>query len=235
MWFDRGVGYRVWWIDGGDESPIAINIGDGSDPAFTERAQAVLDTVTFESVGPNPIPSEGNLWELGIPSVVPAGTVALPVGPGITFEMSESHFVFQRDDYFAGVVLDVPGEADIFFTDQAFDGEPLATVDDVVDALERDPDLTATVIGTREVNGYEATEVNIVNSLSPGPNRPPPTFGRSDKQPDVGWLAPPDGTLWIMETPDGLAVITAEWFEPSGMEPAQALAAEILDSIVVGG
>jgi hypothetical protein len=189
--------------------------------------------VTFESVGPNPIPSEGNLWESGIPSDVPAGTVTLPVGPGITFEMSEPHFVFQRDEFFSGVVLDAPGEADIFFTDRAFDGEPLSTVDDVVAALERDPDLTATVVGTREVSGFEATEVTIVNSVEPGPNRPPPTFGRSE-QPDVGWLAPPEGTLWIMETPDGLAVITAEWFQPAGMEPAQALAAEVLDSVVIG-
>jgi len=235
MWFDPPTGYRVWWIDGGDEAPIAINIGDGSDPEFTQRAQAVLDTVTFEPVGPNPIPSEGNLWELGIPSDVPAGTVTLPVGPGVTFEMSEPHFIFQRDEFFSGVLLEAPGEADIFFTDQAFDGEPLATVDDVLSALERDPDLTAAVVGTREVSGYEATEVTFASSLANGPDRPPPTFRRSGEPEDVGWLAPPDGTLWFMETPDGITMISAEWFEPAAMEPARALAAEILDSIVIGG
>ena len=232
MWFDPPTGYRAWWSDGGDESPIAINIGDGSDPEFTERAQAVLDTVTFESVGPNPIPSEGNLWELGIPSEVPAGSVNLPVGPGVTFEMSEPHFVFQ-DEYLAAVELGGPGVAVIYFPDEAFDGEPLATVDDVVGSLERDPDITATIVGTREVSGYEATEVNTVSSVEPGPVRPPPNLQRSAPS-DSEWLAPPDGTLWIMEPPDGLAVITAEWFEPAGMEPAQALAAEILDSIVIG-
>ena len=232
MWFDPPTGYRVWWIDGGDEAPIAINIGDGSDPEFTERAQAVLDTVTFESVGPNPIPSEGNLWELGFPSDVPAGAVTLPVGPGVTFDVSEPHFIFQ-DEFLSAVELDGPGAAVILFPDQAFDGEPLATVDDVVGAFERDPDLTATVVGTREVSGYEATEVSIANSVEPGPDTPP-TLQRSDL-PDSRWIAPPEGTLWIMETPDGLAVITAEWFEPVGMEPTQALAAEILDSIVIGG
>ena len=90
MWFDRRTGYRMWWIDGGEQAPIAVMIGDGSDPSFTERAQEVLDTVTFESVGPNPVPAEGNLWELGFPGQVPAGTVSLPVGPGVTFELSES-------------------------------------------------------------------------------------------------------------------------------------------------
>jgi len=232
MWFDRGTGYRVWWIDGGDEAPIAINIGDGSDPEFTERAQAVLDTVTFESIGPNPIPSEGNLWELGIPSEVPAGTVTLPVGPGVTFEMSGFNFVFQNE--FKANIFFNEGLADIYFPDQAFDGEPLATVDDVIGALERDPNVTATVVGTREVSGYEATELDISSLVEPGPDTQP-TLQRSAAPPDDGWRPPADGTLWIMETPDGLAMITAEWSEPAGMEPTQAATTEILDSIVIGG
>lgn len=233
MWFDPGTGYRVWWIDGGDESPIAINIGDGSDPEFTERAQAVLDTITFESVGPNPIPSEGNLWELGIPSEVLAGSVTLPVGPGVTFELSEPHYVDQTQ-FFARVLLDGPGEVDVFFPDQAFDDEPLATVDDVVGALDRDPNVTATVVGTRQISGYEATEVDVTGP-APGPNRPPAILQRSVLPTGAGWRAPPDGTMWIMETPEGIAVITAEWYEPAGAEPAQALATEILDSIMIGG
>ena len=123
----------------------------------------------------------------------------------------------------------------ILFTDEEFDGEPLATVDDVVGAHERDPDITATVGGTREVSGYEAPDVDITSSAEGGPDGPPPFKLLRSALPDLGWRAPPEGTLWIMETPDGLAVITAEWFEPAGMEPAQALTAEILDSIVIGG
>ena len=230
--FNPGTGHRVWWIDGGEESPIAIDIGDGGDPAFTERAQAVLDTVTFESVGPNPVPSEGNLWEAGIASEVPAGTVSLPVGPGVTFETSEPHFI-RQDEFKANVFVDAPGEADIFFPDEAFDGEPLATVDDAIASFERDPVITATVVGTRDVSGYEATQVDIASSTDFSGDRPPPNLQRSAPS-SSDWIAAPDGTLWIMETPDGLAMITAEWFEPGGMEPAQALAAEILDSIVIG-
>lgn len=225
MWFDRGTGYRVWWIDGGEESPIAINIGDGSNPEFTARAEAVLETLTFESVGPNPIPSEGNLWELGFPSEVPAGSVTLPVGPGLTFEVSEPRFV-EQFEFFARVLLDGPGEVDIFFPDRASDGEPLATVEDVVAVLERYPGLTATVVGAREVSGYEAIEVDISGGAVSGPGSGP-VF-----QP-VGWLPPPDATMWLLETPDGIAVVTAEWFEPAGAEPAQALADEILDSLVI--
>lgn len=67
-----------------------------------------------------------------------------------------------------------------------------------------------------------------------GPDLPAPSLVRSD-QPDSGWIALPDGTVWIMETPDGVAAITAEWFEPADTESALALSNEILDSIVIGG
>ena len=230
MFFDRRTGYRVWWIDGGEESPIAVNIGDGTNPAFTERAQAVLDTMMFESIGPNPIPSEGDLWELGISGFVPAGSVTLPVGPGVTFEISEPTFIFQ-DDFQAGVTLDGPGESDIFFPDQAFDGEPLATVDDVIAVFERADGFTATAVGTREVGGYEAIEVEI-SGPPPGPDSV--RLLGAAALPGLGWRSPPSGTLWIMETPDGLAVVTAEWFAPDFVDAAQALADEILDSIVIG-
>ena len=235
MWFDPDVRYRVWWIDGGDESPIAVNIGAGSDAEFTERAQAVLDTVVFESIGPNPVPAEGNLWELGLPSEVPAGEVNLPVGPGIAFEMSESHVIVQ-DGPFAGVLLEGPGEVDVFFPDLAFDGAEVATVGDVVDAIERDPDLTGVVVGSRDVGGYDATEIEISSDLQPGDDGPPPPrFLWSGGSEDEGWLAPPNGILWVADTPDGVVVVTAEWFEPSAEADAQELATEILDSITIGG
>ena len=148
--------------------------------------------------------------------------------------MSEPHFVFQRDEFFSGVVLDGPSEADIFFTDQALDGEPLATVDDVVGALERDPDLTATVVGTREAQRLRRPPSwTIVNSsVEPvrtrtthvsAVRRPRRQMGRSARRHDLDH----GDTRWAR-------VISAEWFEPEGMEPAQALAAEILDSIVIG-
>ena len=89
------------------------------------------------------------------------------------------------------------------------------------------------MVGTRDVSGYEATQVDIASSTDFSGDRPAPNLQRSAPS-SSDWIAAPEGTLWIMETSDGLAMITAEWFEPGGMEPAQALAAEILDSIVIG-
>jgi hypothetical protein len=150
--------------------------------------------------------------------------------------MSEPHFIFHQDDFLSGALVQVGdrpvGQTDIFFPDQAFDGQPLATVDEVVGALERHHDLTATVIGTREISGYRATEVNIESSLDPGPDVSPP-LGRAGR-PDVGWIPQPNGTVWVIETPDGLAAIATGWVRPAGMEPAQAFTAEIIDSLVIG-
>lgn len=231
MWFDRRIGYRVWWIDGGDEAPIAVNIGDGSDPAFTERAEAVLDTVAFESVGPNPIPAEGNLWELGISSEVPAGTVTLPIGPGVEFEMADPHFIFQRGSRFSGVLGDGPYESDIFFPEATRDGSPVESVDDVVDALEALEDFDTERDGTREVAGIEATVVQIM-ALDGAEPPSGPLLVEADL--NDGWFPPPNGTLWVMETDTGVAVVSAEWFEAGQEEPALALAEEILTTIRFG-
>jgi len=58
---------------------------------------------------------------------------------------------------------------------------------------------------------------------------------RARGAPGDGWFAPPNGKLGIWETPDGIAMITAEWLESFFSDTAQAIADEVLDSIVVGG
>lgn len=235
--FYKSQNYRLWWIDGGDEAPIAISVSDGDAQRmeFFEQAEALLDTVRFESVGPNPIPSEGKLWESGIPSVVPAGAVTLPIGPGVTFNMSQPHFIDNQSDILTSVFVQIDNQivaqTDIFFPDQAFDGEPLESVDDVVDALGRRTDLTATVVGTRTVSGFAATEVSVESQFRTGLTNSPPL--RRSEQPDTGWIPHLDGTLWVVETPDGLAAITTGWSRTPAMEPAQALVTEILNSIVI--
>ena len=132
------------------------------------------------------------------------------------------------------VLLQGPGESDIFFPDVAFDGEPVATVDDIVGAIERSDEFTTTIVGTRASSAATGPPRSTSPARSRG--RSTPRTLQSTTVPDSGWTAPPEGTLWIMETPDGLAVITAEAFEPvAALADARALAEEILDSIVIGG
>lgn len=236
--FYRNQNYRVWWIDGGDEAPIVVIASDGGRVSdnFIDQAEAVLDTMIFESIGPNPIPGEGNLWELGIPDVVPSGPVTLPVGPGVTFDMSEPHFIFPQNDFHTSALVHVDsqivGQTDVFFPDQTFDGQTLATVADVVGSLERQTDLTITLVGTRTVNGFDATEIDIERRLVSGAGGSP-VLGRAD-QSDRGWTPQRNGTLWILETPEGLVAIATGWSQPAGEEPARGLAVDILDSIVIG-
>ena len=173
MSFEQGIDYRAWWIDGGGEAPIAIRIGSGDDPAFIERAEAVLDTVIFDSIGPNPIPAEGELWAAGIPSDVPAGSVTLPVGPGVTFELSERAFVIQQE-YKARVLPDAPGEVDIFFPDLAFTANPWRQ--STMSSLPSNSSPTSTPPSparAKDVGGLKRR-----NSRSPTPPNPAPMFRR---------------------------------------------------------
>lgn len=229
--FFRRIGQRVWWIDGGDHSPIAVIVGDGGDATFTEHAQEVIDTIVFESIDPNPIPAQGNPWEFGFTMEVPAGLVKLPTGPGITFEMSDSHRIVQETGK-ARVRTPPWGEVDVFFPIRAVDnGSTITTVDDALDALER-IDVETTVVGTRVVSGFEATEVDIVDPDWEVVRAP--VFEMTETS-EVGWFTPPLGTMWMMETPDGLAIIVAEAYEDWITEEVRAVAEEILDTIVIGG
>lgn len=230
MWFDRRIGYRVWWIDGRDEAPIAVVIGDGGDPAFVERAEAVLDTVEFESVGPNPIPAEGNLWELGIPAIVSAGTVSLPAGPGVTFELTQDRHIHQQGPFVA-IAGEGPFETDIFFPETSASGAPIETADDVIAALEETAGITVDGIGAREVDGRESVEVSFT-----GPGLQPDVravFPFAD-DPRNGWRPPIEGRMWILELDDGVVFVTAEIFETGFMDEALELAETILGTISFG-
>jgi len=234
--FDRRIGYRLWWIDGGEHSPVVVVVGDGTDESFTSRAEAVLDTVVFESIGPNPIPAEADLWELGYSAVAPAGTVRLPVGPGVEFELSEDRFVDQYRQ-FAHVLLGdeppgPPGQTDIIFPDQDVEGGPVTDLDGVIAALALHG-LESEVVGTRLVSGYDTTILDIRNpAITEGRFTGSPVF-RSSLDPYGTWEAPPRGTLWVIDAPTGLAIVTAEAIDFSVEDDARAQAEEIVDSLVI--
>ncbi len=228
--FATDINYRVFWIDGDDESPVVVVIGDGGDETFLDTAAGVLESVEFMSIGPNPIPSEGNLWELGIESPVPAGSVTLPIGPGVTFEISDDLFIAQRPGW-AGLFPEAAGEVDIFFPTTAHDGSVTDSPEAVIDAINSAEGHSAEATGTRIVAGVEATEIAITG---------PGSFSgdailNPDEATDVdGWRSPPSGIMWVIPTDGGIAVVTAEFGEASATELVTALAGEVLDSLSIG-
>lgn len=226
--FDPGIGYRVWWIDGGDESPIAVVVGDGGIPDFIDHAEGLLATVEFEEVGPNPIPSEGDLWEEGFPTDVPAGEITLPISGGVTFELDAERFIAQAPG-FAAILLDAPAEVDIFAPIETSDGEPIESIEDIADAVSAIGGAEFEVTGVRDIAGIEAIEATIA-SAGPPPGDGPLLRTSADDE-AAGWRPPPEGTLWFIPAPDGPLVVTAEAYEPGFLDEATALADSVLATL----
>ena len=183
-----------------------------------------------ESIGPNPIPPDANLWEVGIPSDVPAGTITLPAGTGVTFEMVEDGFIYQDGPFVA-----IPGEGsfetDIFFPETSANGEPIESAEDVIAALEATDGIAIESVGSREVDGQDAVEVSFT-----GPGLEPDVravFPYPD-EPRDGWRPPIEGVMWILERDSGVAFVTAEIFRPGQMDEALALVEPILETITFG-
>lgn len=227
LWFDPGVDYRIWWVDTGDEAPIAISVGAGNQgPAFFDRARELLDTVAFGEVRPHPIP-EGDLWTLCYPAEVPAGRIELGFGGGIAFELPSEQFIYQELCAFAEIPLRLPGAVDLVLPRFTPDGEAIASTDALVTTLT-DFGLTLTELDATTVAGNPTR----VFDLTDGPQgfRNPAVKWDSDAQ--GGWRPPFAGRLWVLETDRGLMMITAESFESDvALLDAMALAESVLSTL----
>ncbi len=233
--FKRRIGYRVWWIDGGAQAPFIVMAADGGLPDFMDRAEAMLDTMMIDSIGRNPLSTDGLPWEEGISSEVPAGNVQLPLGPGVTFETTSDYFIVQPDHLlglYAGVVGDDTWVIDMYFPSVDGDGAPVETVEDVVAGLELFEGAETEVVATRTVGSREATEVGFT-STGHGPGDLP-VFPLAD-DPESGWTIPPEGTMWIVELDDDIMFIVANGYGPGELDTTTQAAQEILDSIAFGG
>jgi hypothetical protein len=64
---EPGAMYRIWWIDQGAESPIAISAGIRTDSqlGWFDTADSIVGSVAFGDTSPNPIAPEGDVWTLG--------------------------------------------------------------------------------------------------------------------------------------------------------------------------
>ena len=227
LWFDPGVDYRIWWVDTGDEAPVAISVGGGrGGTAFFDRAQELLDTVVFGEVRPHPIP-EGDPWTLCYSAEVPGGRVELGFGGGIAFELTDGRVIFQDRCAFAEIPLRLPGAVDLVLPRFTPDGDAIESTDDLVDTLTR-AGLTLTELDATTVAGNPTR----VFDLTDGPQgfRNPAVKWESDM--DGGWHPPFAGRLWVLETERGLMMITAESFESDvALLDAIALAESILATL----
>ena len=57
--FEPGYHQRIWWVDGGDQPPLAVIASTPSDDRSGQtQADALLDSVVFGEPGPHPVDTE---------------------------------------------------------------------------------------------------------------------------------------------------------------------------------
>ncbi len=220
-----GASYRLWVVDQVDESPIMIHaaIRNDSGAAWFDTAEAVMSTVAFGPSEPNPIPAEGDLWTLGLPADVPAGSVELPALGGIRFELAQERFIFQNEDEHHFVDTDGPADSELMIIDRDADENPISTVDELIAAVTADS-VTAEELASTTLAGFPARVFDL-EATSPGRD---PSLLTLNATGDAGWRHPLDARIWVAETDRGLVMITAEWFEPDADIPGVIEQSELI-------
>lgn len=135
--WEPGIRYRVYWVDQGDEAPIAISIGR-HDEGFGQMIDDLLASMVFGDPQPDPIdvPDGAPVWEYGFNGEVPEGVQRFPAIGGLEIELDQERFVPQIGDWV--VVTDGPIPADVEIWRAAADtnGNAIDSTDDLVAVLE---------------------------------------------------------------------------------------------------
>lgn len=220
--FQRGSHYRIYWVE--DEyEPIVVVVGAfarNSDEWFVV-ADEFMSTLAFGDSVPHPAPTADLDCLAGLSCEAMAGNLTVPTAGGLSVELAEPRFVFQEPGL-AFVRLDGPGGVAIFGAEFDMSGNPLASVTDVVDHLMAKGFTSSdAVVGDLgfEAVALDAEGVEEVDVLT------------WDESLVEGWAPAQATRVWILDTPRGPIVVSAEGFGESGIEPAVALAEAILATL----
>lgn len=194
--------FRVWFVDQGAEDPLAVVIGirNESDSDWFEVADAVLDSLAFGDVQPNPV------------TAVTPGRSELPFLGGISMEFTADATSVETRHHGVIALLGDDGQVELLTNPRAADGEPLTTTDALVAELE--PQVASlSELDSVLVDGLPARVFDIE-----GANLSRSTLSRAlDDQ--RGWFAPSVGRIWLIEHPErGLLMATAEYGGTTGPE-----------------
>ncbi|MDW3179978.1 MAG: hypothetical protein R8J94_21495 [Acidimicrobiia bacterium] len=209
---NKGASYRVWIIEQGAEDPLAIvdGIARDEDAPWYERSDAIMDTLAFGEIAPNPVqPLTSGPNQLaalgGIEVGLPDNVAELTNGRARLINQWSGRGFHRLQ------VTDEPGA--VYFADRPHDndGNPLTSSDDVVTELAA-AGIELTELETSTVGGVE-TRVFDVASTDVGAI--PIRFSPLDAAVDyLGWDTPAAGRMWLIEHPDrGLMMISTHAFE----------------------
>lgn len=228
-----GEYYRMWLIDQGDEDPILVSAHARADnPGWLDdRAEAFVAGLTLGDTAPHPVALiEGNAWEAGAPSVVPAGEATFPALGGVSMTLPAEYFVKQAGDCLA-VELDYEGESPFapnvqIVRSNSFGMEigGLTSIEDVLDLYgdEFRPQPTGETITAlgEELEGYRvdgADEPELSRMIDCGANQEV-IFG-------------PQAEVFMLEADEGILIVAADAFTEDEMADARALLDQIAPTL----
>lgn len=233
----KGIDYRVWWVGGGEFEPISVVVAAGlKGEEFFEEANVLLDTLAFGESAPHPVPPGAVLWELGLPSQVRPGMVRIPLAEGLQFELQRPRYIFQNPGLANFDLSEHNGDLMMFTAPETATGDPIETVEDVVEAVDGKDGLLLDEVGVTEIGGFETTVFDLTN----GPQKDRDSFGGqpliSFLEDNTGlgfWHAPPLGRVWVIESDRGVLMVAAESFGRSEEDLAAIvdIAEPILESL----
>lgn len=221
--FERSESRVVYWVDGGDHEPLVVLVGrDAGGEAWLETAEALLDTVELGEPGPHPIGEDGPLAQ-GLPGDVSAGdTVETPRLGGLRFVVPADGSIYQAPGV---VVIEGDGEpTEILLTRavETLDGEPIETVDVVVDLI-RDATVALEEVSPTTIAGHEARVLDYTGERS-GEPRPGDAVFRLEPDGIGGWGPVGEGRAWLLDTAQGILLLSAGVHEPGDADLAEVIA-----------
>lgn len=221
--FEPGKRRTVWWVDGGVHGPLAVLVGrDAGDTDWLDTAEAVLDTVELGEPGPHPVGDEDPV-SLGLPGEVTAGEIVVtPHLGGLRFVIPEDRFIHQAPGFVAIMQPELPVEIDMVQVVETRDGTPIDTVDAAV-ARIAESTTTLEEIGTATIAGADGRIFDMTAEATTAPGPEQAAF-RTSEGCDCGWIPPAEGRLWLLDTPRGILLLTAEVLEPGAADIADVIA-----------
>ena len=219
--FTPGSRYRLWVVDQGTEDPIVVivAIDDADETAWFDHADAILSSLEFESVEPNPVRRP------------PAGVVELDVFAGIRLELPEETVVVEPFDGFARLIPpNIGGDLEFFTRPLDTDGVEVTTTERLLQLLE-DEALEVTEVDALTVGGVAVRAFDVASG--PYPNVVLKARTADLVRTEFGWETPQAGYLWVIEHPDrGLLIVSAEALaSPGAVVPLRSWTDQLLRTV----
>ncbi|MDW3179979.1 MAG: hypothetical protein R8J94_21500 [Acidimicrobiia bacterium] len=207
--FNEGSLYRLGVVDQGPEDPIVVvvAIDDVAEAAWFDEADALLSSLSFEAIEPNPVKR------------ALAGLAELAVFDGVLLDLPEAVVIVEPFGGFARIFPPQIG-GDVEFLTRPLDtnGVEVTTVDGLLQLLG-DEAVVVTELDTSDIGGVEARVFEVASG--PFPNIVLKARTADLARTEFGWESPELGHLWVIEHPSrGLLIVSAEALAgPGAVEP----------------